>query len=93
MANTIKTRQRFYEVLSICAEYVKPQEIKKEFGIPYYTLNYYCKEHEIPKWQKSYSERRRQNEKEFLENEAYEKELRIRLAREEIKKYEADTNS
>ena len=93
MTNTIKTKQAKYEVLSLCTEYVKPQEIKKEFGIPYTTLNHYCKEYEIPKWQKSYSQRRKQNEKEFLENEQYEKELRIRLAREEIKKYEADTNS
>ena len=87
------TPQKKYELLFLCSEYIKPQEIKKEFGIPYTTLNHYCKEYEIPKWQKSYSQRRKQNEKEFLENEQYEKELRIRLAREELQKYEADTNS
>ena len=87
------TAQAKYEVLSLCTEYVKPEQIKSEFGIPYTTLNHYCKEHELPKWQHSYSQRSKQNEQEFLENEQYEKELRIRLAREEIKKYEADTNS
>jgi hypothetical protein len=87
------TSQAKYEVLSLCTEYVKPQQIKKEFGITYDCLNHYCKEHDIPKWQKSYSQRRKQNEQEFLENEQYEKELRIRLAREELQKYEADTNS
>lgn len=86
------TAQAKYEVLSLCTEYVKPEQIKSEFGITYTTLNHYCKEYGIPKWQKSYSARKIQSQQEFLENEQYEKELRIRLAREELQKYEADTN-
>jgi hypothetical protein len=71
-----------YEVLFLCTEYVKPEQIKKEFGITYDSLNKITKKNHIPKWQPSYSARRKQNEQEFLENEQYEKELRIRLARE-----------
>ena len=93
MTTKITNPQAKYEVLNLLAPYVKPQEIKEEFGITYTTLNHYTKEYGIPKWQKSYSERRRQNQEDFIANEEYTKEVRIRLAREEIKKYETDTNS
>ena len=76
------TPSQKYEILYLCTEYVKPEQIKSEFGITYTTLNHYCKEYKIPKWQKSYSVRRKECLEEFKDNEEYEKALRIRLARE-----------
>jgi hypothetical protein len=78
-----------YELLSILAPYVKPQQIKQEFDIPYSTLNHYCKEYQIPKWQKSYSERKQEHKKSFKETEDYNVEVRLRMARE---LYERDGN-
>lgn len=81
-----------YEVISILAPYVKPQKIKQEFDIPYSTLDHYCKDYNIPKWQKSYSERRNEHKRSFKEQELYETELRLRMAREVLERDEDVSN-
>jgi hypothetical protein len=81
-----------FEVISILAPHVKPQQIKQEFGIPYSTLDHYCKEYDIPKWQKSYSERRRNHSRSFKDQELYEREVRLRMAREVIERNENNTD-
>ena len=81
-----------YEVISTLAPYVKPKIIKEEVGIPYSTLDHYCKEYDIPKWQKSYSERKKFSCLSFEEQEAYEKELRLRIAKEVIKRHENNSD-
>ena len=75
-----------YEVISILAPYVKPKEIKEHFGINYATVDHYCKEYGIPKWQKSYSQRKKDHDQAFKDNEAYEIEVRLRMAKAEAEK-------
>ena len=81
-----------YEVISTLAPYVKTKVIKEEFGIPYSTLDHYCKEYDNPKWQKSYSERKQYSWRSFEEQEAYEKEVRLRMAKEVIERHEQDSD-
>jgi len=92
MANKI-TPQSKHEALRLLIPYVKPQEIKEKFGFTYATINHHSAVGDFPKWQKAHSERKKQHELEFLEDEQYEKELRIRLAKEELNKNEINSDS
>ena len=91
---TYKTTPRAkHEALRLLIPYVKPQEIKEKFGFTYATINHHSSVGEFPKWQKAHSERRKQHEQQFLDEESYQKELRIRLANEELNINEADTDT
>ena len=84
------TSEEKYKILTLLAPYVEPREIKDEFGITYNTLNHFCKNYQIPKWRNSFIERRKESEEQFREEEAYNKQLRIRMARDLIDDTQAE---
>ena len=71
-----------YKVIQLIAPYVKPQEIKEKFGLTYNEIDHYCKTYDIPKWRRSLSERKREAIDTFNEEEAYAREIRIRMAQD-----------
>ena len=83
------TSEQKYKVLTLLAPYVEPREIKEEFGITYNTLNHFCKNYDIPKWRNSFIGRKKENQELFREEEAYNKQLRIRMAKDLLDEIQA----
>ena len=81
------------EIIALCCGYVKPQQIKSLFNIPYNQQTWHIKANGLERWQTQYSQRKRDWEERFKEQEAYEREQRIALANELIRRSNEADNS
>ncbi len=81
------------EIMALCCGYVKPENIKRLFDIPYYQQIYHIKANGLEGWQLQTSRRRNEWRERFKEQEDYEKEHRIALAIELLTRENGKSNN